>query len=512
MPWPIPQLIRSSLFVLFAAALPIAAQVAPVAIGPSGRLLYHPLETGDRVMDFSYAGYHGGGVALPQVPLQRTVAPSGRDDSAAIQAALDAVAALPAIDGLRGAVVLAPGDFTCAEPLQIKADGVVLRGSGEGKTTIHLAAPAHTAVVLGEVRGEREEVPESGTPLTEAHVPAGGREVGVADGSSFHPGEPVAVVRPVSAHWVAFMGMDHLERDGKHETWVKGSIVALRTVEAVSGNRLTLDVPLSDDIDVAEMGGGAYIADYTPPQALREVGVEELSIVAPVQHVKLTDKAFSGIHFGRVSDAWIRHVSLRETMGTIGLGHLVRRVTVEGVHIEHSSAIIGAAKPADFSIDGTQVLVDRCTDRGADVFYLATGAGVTGPNVLLNCTFEGGGWIQPHQRWATGLLADNCHVPGGGIEFMNRGQMGSGHGWTIGWAVAWNCTAGDFVIQLPPGSMNWAVGCTGELKSEAMPFGKGPLLPNATIVSPGHPVEPASLYLAQLGERLGAQAVRAIGY
>jgi hypothetical protein len=40
----------------------------------------------------------------------------------------------------------------------------------------------------------------------------------------------------------------------------------------------------------------------------------------------------------------------------------------------------------------------------------------------------------------------------------------------------------------------------------------GPLLPRGVIESSGHPVEPASLYLAQLRDRLGPQAVAAIGY
>ncbi|MCH5687720.1 hypothetical protein LWM68_27710 [Niabella sp. W65] len=69
--------------------------------------------------------------------------------------------------------------------------------------------------------------------------------------------------------------------------------------------------------------------------------------------------------------------------------------------------------------------------------------------MLLNCTFSGNGWIQPHQRWATGLLIDGCKVPDGGIDFMNRGEMGSGHGWSVGWAVAWNCVAKSYLNQQP---------------------------------------------------------------
>jgi len=41
---------------------------------------------------------------------------------------------------------------------------------------------------------------------------------------------------------------------------------------------------------------------------------------------------------------------------------------------------------------------------------------------------------------------------------------------------------------------------------------EGPPLPRGVIESSGRPVKPASLYLEQLRERLGAAAVTAIGY
>ncbi|HUE36580.1 MAG TPA: hypothetical protein VMO20_04265, partial [Candidatus Acidoferrum sp.] len=126
-----------------------------------------------------------------------------------------------------------------------------------------------------------------------------------------------------------------------------------------------------------------------------------------------------------------------------------------------------------------------------------------GPDVLLNCDFRGNGAISPHERWATGLLFDNCRVNDGGIDLMNRGEMGSGHGWTSGWSVAWNCTAKNYIIQQPPGTMNWAIGCAGKQDLAPMPFGKGPMLPQGMIESNDKPVEPASLYLEQLSERLG---------
>jgi hypothetical protein len=110
------------------------------------------------------------------------------------------------------------------------------------------------------------------------------------------------------------------------------------------------------------------------------------------------------------------------------------------------------------------------------------------------------------------MLLDNCRVGQGGIDFKNRGSMGSGHGWALGWSVAWNCTAAAYVIQQPPGAMNWAIGCIGPNRHSAQPFASEPMLPEGTFDSPEKPVEPKSLYLAQLAYRLGPQAIRSIGY
>ena len=67
-------------------------------------------------------------------------------------------------------------------------------------------------------------------------------------------------------------------------------------------------------------------------------------------------------------------------------------------------------------------------------------------------------------------------------------------------------------VQQPPGAVNWAIGSQGERKQRARPFAKEPFLPEGTFDAHGTPVAPASLYLAQLRERLGAGALTNIGY
>jgi hypothetical protein len=207
----------------------------------------------------------------------------------------------------------------------------------------------------------------------------------------------------------------------------------------------------------------------------------------------------------------VRDVFCDETMNTTTLAG--KRITMQRVRVHKTHPNLGASKPADFSIEGSQILIDRCESTAGNTYWVWTGSLIPGPNVVLNSVFRGhGSRIQPHQRWATGLLVDNCVAPDGGIDYPNRGVAGSGHGWTMGWGVAWNCIANFYVIQQPPGSMNWAIGCIGDRLKTARYFDTAPILPEGTFESHGTPVAPASLYLAQLQERLGSSALKNIGY
>lgn len=491
-----------------------AAQSEWAHLNPDGKLAYKTLPAGDRIMDFSTAGYLGGGVKLPTVPVKKTVAPSGGDDSAAIQSAIDEVSKMELADGVRGAVLLAPGIFNCSQPLNIKAAGVVLRGSGSGVngSIIKMTGAPHLCFSIGG-GGEAKPV---GKPvaITDAYVPSGTDSVHVSSAENFKPGDHMLLNRPATPTWVKFMGMDTLVRSGKAEHWVSGEMHTERTIKSISGNEITLDVPLADSFDSRYLnppGGSVVKADFSA--RLTQIGVEHLRLVSPPQPVTINDAHNKALHLDGVSDAWVRDLQVENTVNSFYFGEHSSRLTIENVDIQHTAASLGAAKPEDFWAGGTQTLIHHCSATGDNVFYFSTGARMMGPVVVLNCVFHGNGHIQPHMRWGTGLLVDNCQVPASGIDLMNRGIMGSGHGWTIGWSVAWNCTAKSFLIQQPPGSMNWAIGCRGKAETSAQPGEKnGPILPSGIFDSHDQPVAPASLYLAQLRERLGPQALTNIGY
>jgi hypothetical protein len=484
-------------FIVISAALFAQARSDWAYLGDDHRLHYKTDARGNRIMDFSAAGYRGGGVALPTVAVARRITPVPGDNTAQIQAALDEA---------RGAVVLAPGEYEIAGTLSLARSGIVLRG--EKGATLRLTGKPHRCI---DIRGAGSYRVEGGeTAIVDAYVPSGADTFRVRDAAGFRPGDRVLVQHPVTADWVHFMGMDTLVRDGKQQTWIRpGNVIRTdRMIKSISGDRITLDVPLSDSLD--SKFTAATLVHYSFPGRITEVGIENLKIVAPFDDVPITGPQFTAFRIDAVEDAWARDIDIQETQNGITIGPAAKRVMLSNVRINHSAAHSGSAAPADFALQGTQIFLDRCVVTGAEgTWPVVTQAQVTGPIVVLNFHADHRG-VAPHQRWATGLLVDGGDFPGAsertaGIAFTNRTTMGSGHGWDIGWAVAWNVRSPFLIVQQPPGTMNWCIGCVGKpVTSKAGP--------DAIFDSTGKPVEPASLYLEQLRERLGGPALKAIGY
>lgn len=462
-------------------------------------------------MDFSYAGYMGGGVAIPSPAVKLIVSPVEGDNSDVIQNAIDQVSQLKPVNGFRGVVLLASGTYNCEKTLTIKESGIVLRGSGQGEqgTIIQMTGKPHVCIA---VRGDVVAKPVGNpTSFAGAYVPSGTTSFTLTNASGLKEGDTIRITRPVTEVWVKFMGMDQMVRDGKKQTWITGEITTERVIKKIEKNKITVDIPLTDNYDAAYLNPpGVSVVKITSSGELSQVGIENLRIVSPAQSVTITEGHHRGFTMSGIADGWARNIEIFNTVNSVSVTG--RRITVENITMFHEQPTIGAAKPADINGSGQQLLFNHCNITGDNLFFFGTGAKVTGPVVLLNCVFKGNGWIQPHQRWATGLLVDNCQVPEGGIDFMNRGSMGSGHGWAIGWAVAWNCKAKSYLNQLPPGAANWVIGSSGEKQKRAIPFKEDPLLPEGIYDSHGLPVTPASLYLAQLAERLGKNAVKNIGY
>src|SRR5581483_7170203 len=182
-------------------------------------------------------------------------------------------------------------------------------------------------------------------------------------------GDMVLISKPVTSAWVHFMGMDDLRRNGKPEHWIAASQLDVRRrIAAISGNTITLEVPLMDSYDQHFFDGArAVVHKIEINGQLTQVGVEDLRFAAPKQSIALGQPEFSGMVMQDVADSWLR------------------RVTFLKCDIEQHVPITSSAKPADFACNGSQILFDRCTATGDSTFYIVTQEREQGPVVALHC-------------------------------------------------------------------------------------------------------------------------------
>ena len=129
-------------------------------------------------------------------------------------------------------------------------------------------------------------------------------------------------------------------------------------------------------------------------------------------------------------------------------------------------------------------------------------ARVPGPNAFVDCVADiAHSDTGPHHRWSVATLFDNVIVKGNAINVQDRQSSGTGHGWAGAQKVLWNGEAESFVVQRPPTSQNYAIGCIGKKRSGRHKR------EDAHWESHGKKVSPRSLYFKPLKDRLGVEAV-----
>ena len=198
-----------------------------VSVDGRGRLQYTADARGNRIMDFSHAGYKGGGVKIPDgsdVAVARTVKAVAGDNTANIQAAIDEVSKLPAeANGFRGAVLLERGTYEVAGHLQdrrerCRAARQRIRREGNNPSRHRRAASGVRHWRHGRVAAGRRRRAN----VTDAYVPAGASTVTVDSAAGLRAGRSRSLIqRQATEAWIRFMGMDTLTRNGKPQTWLK---------------------------------------------------------------------------------------------------------------------------------------------------------------------------------------------------------------------------------------------------------------------------------------------------
>jgi hypothetical protein len=465
--------------------------------GEDGRLVYAADPRGNRIPDFSHAGYAGGAV-LPDVPVRVVVPPGSGDNGARIQAAIDFVAGLrPDADEFRGAVLLLAGRHEVARHLRLGSSGVVLRG--QGKDTVLVGTGTDRRALI-QVRGQTDRVTERKARLiTDVYVPVGADTLRLDSAEGLKAGDTVLVEHPGTKEWVAAVGMDRFpSRDkGSYLDWRPGTVDIRwdRVVTKIEGNTITLDAPLTMALDPAH--GRGTVRRYSWPGRARRIGVENLRCESAFDRNNRHDEdhAWTGITVENAEDVWVRQVSFARFAGSaVAVWETAKRVTVEDCDSAGPVSEVGGYRRHTFTTSGQQTLFLRCTaDDGRHDF--AVGHLAAGPNAFVHCRATNAHQFSgPIGTWASAVLYDNVTIDGGGLALTNRETDDQGVGWAAANSVLWQCTAPRVTCRLPPTAQNWAVGVWGQ------------------FVGDGHwgqlneSVKPDSLYAAQLADRLGDRA------
>jgi hypothetical protein len=408
-------------------------------------------------IDFSYAGYGGGGVAPPAVAAAIAVRPGGGDDTPLLQGAIDRVVALPLrANGFRGAVLLRAGRYRVGGRLEIRSSGVVLRGEGEAV----IVASGQGRRTLIEAGAVADPATGPAANITDETVPAGGRVLTLDNLVGLRARDRVVINRPSTAAWIAALKMTGLPGAyaSQRLDWAPGSrnLVWDRTVTAVDTerNQITVDAPVTTALE--RRYGGATVAKWTAPP-VAHIGIEGLTLESEFDAANPRDEAHSwiAVMLDRVEDAWVRRVVARHfAASAVRVGARARRVSIEACRAEKPVSEPGGYRRQSFLVEGQQVLVRQSTsEQGMNDFAVGMLAG--GPTVFLDSTAEGAlGPSGSFESWASGVLYERVKIEGAGIRLANDSTRAQGAGWTAANSVVWNCDAQGIEVRGPEGAEN----------------------------------------------------------
>ena len=399
----------------------------------------------------------------------------------------------------------------------------MLRGSGQGPggTILRAAGRGQRSLIIARPAGELPaypEIPRSRSEVANSFVPLGARSLRVRDGSLYRVGQLVVIQRSSTEKWISELGMDRIpeSRTAKITQWTAGSrdLRYLRRLTAITGNTLSFDVPLFHDLD--SDWAESFVYRYDDSLLLNRIGVEQLQLVSDYASETDEDHGWTGVDFDYCRNIWVRDVTSRNFgFALVSFGHESSHGSVFNCSSLSPKSQIAGGRRYSFNCGGQNHLVKGClAEGGRHDFAVATNR--SAGTVFTACQSRGAfSSSEPHHRYSTGTLYDNLSFEDPQTELVlalwNRGNYGTGHGWSAAYCVLWNCRApeGGIACEQPPLAQNYAIGCESKWMSGNMRWGDDPGLKKRLVPAGAHwehwnegPVEPLSLYEAQLADRL----------
>ncbi len=475
-----------------------------ISFDQNKNLVYHADDKGNIIPDFSKVGYMEG-EAPPFVQTVIELSPQDGDDTDPIQLAIDELATLkPDANGFRGCLLLNQGKYEVSDQLIISTSGIVIRGVGSGEDGTVLIATGKKQYNLIKIEGvgSVEEIEASRKQINMPFVPVGTKKIIVYKENIFQEGDNIMVCRPGTDHWISDIKMDQIEdkSNGKPLFQWEASDYDLhyeRKIEKIIGDTLLIDNPIV--MEMEDKYGGGYIYKYSFKGRINQCGIENLLLISEFTSETDEDHAWNAVKIDRSRDCWVKNVVAKHFgYSAVNIASSSRNISVLYCKCLEAKSIITGGRRYSFNCNGQLNLFKNCeTSEGRHDFV--TGARVCGPNVFTQCKATSThADIGPHHRWATGTLYDQIESDGE-INVQDRGNYGSGHGWTGGTQIVWNCESEEICVQNPwVSAINFAIGCKFR-KSE----GRHSDRPDGVWEGLNHNgLRPRSLYNAQLNSRL----------
>jgi hypothetical protein len=497
------------------------------------QLVYERDQDQNQIPDFSYAGYKNGETRIPDVPTVNEIEPVEGDNTAHIQDALEQIGLMPAdSNGIRGALLLKAGVYEVPGTIKLRFDGVVLRGEGDGDDPANNTiikgtgnSPAQRTIIVAGGGGTTkwaDGVSGSVVNITSDTVFVGDRTFEVASAANYNIGDNIIIVHPCTQNWLQSIDFGGTYSDstgaepGVDVPWAVNShpLVFNRFIKNIDGNKITVGAPIFNHLikNLAQ----SYIYKYTRFNIKTQIGIENLRVDIVTAGGGDENHAWNAIDLYQIEDAWVRDCTMLH-FGLSGIRtNTATRITVENCQALDPVSAIEGGKRYNFQVytASQQILFKNCHATNGRHHYVSNGTSWVSGCVFVDCTSSGAYTSsEGHRGWSMGLLYDNLielDGPRPGLNarmlgLYNRGFYGTSHGWSTAHSVAWACDMndGDLIIQQPPTAQNYAIGCLGKNITGQRP--PAPFPDESGYIEgsnlPG--LEPRSLYLAQLEDRLG---------
>jgi hypothetical protein len=456
-----------------------------------------------RLPDFSFAGYACGEKPVPEIPVVTNVKKSGAvgngrtDDTAAFRKAIESTT--------NGAILIPEGRYVLTELLAIEKSGIVLRGSGVGRTV--LVIPQSLEQVYGaKTTGEETKSQYAfAGGFIEVHGSDAGKKITTVEASAKRGDHQLvlkdsAIVSPGT--WIRLLMNDdptlgrHLHADQQDAATttrkeMKHLCDWVARVTAVEGKTIMLDRPLRFDVRPEWQ---PEIWSWKP--TVENVGIESLTFeFAGIPKKKhLQEEGFNAIDLRGAVNSWVRNVEVVDADNGVILGGC-RFCVVENFHVRAHKrnspqtghhALWATAKSQDCLFTGFKietVYLHELTVEGCasgNVFEHGSGVSIAldhHSNAPYENLFTEVDVGNPSRLWICGGRED-------------RGPH------TAARTTIWNLRYSD-VGKLPP-APDWPqiniVGVRG--------YGPNMTQDHAWVESCDGDVAPANLYRAQLAHRL----------